>query len=135
MTEAHVSAIVDEFEAAWNAHDMRRFAACFADDAEFVNVAGMWWRGREEIEQKHVAAHAAGLKDSTMRAQLAAFKEIGPSIGLAHVTWELDGHDQSGSARIADTRRGVMSWTVRDRQGTVEIVSAHNTDTLAPPSD
>ena len=128
MNEAQVSAVVDEFEAAWNAHDMRRFAACFADDADFVNVAGVWWHGREVIEEKHVAAHAEGLKHSTMRIQLAALKQIGRGIAVAHATWRLDRSDTGA------TRSGVMSWTVRDRNGTIEIVSAHNTDTVAPAS-
>jgi uncharacterized protein (TIGR02246 family) len=34
---------------------MKRFAACFAGDADFVNVGGMWWQGREEIEQRQGA--------------------------------------------------------------------------------
>ena len=29
----------------WNAHDMKAFAELFRDDAEFVNVYGMWWTG------------------------------------------------------------------------------------------
>ena len=30
---------------AWNAHDMKAFASFFADDADFVNVAGLRWKG------------------------------------------------------------------------------------------
>jgi hypothetical protein len=38
VDETQVSALAAEVEAAWNVHDMARFAACFAADADFVNV-------------------------------------------------------------------------------------------------
>jgi hypothetical protein len=44
MNQAEVSRLVDEVSDAWNNHDMPRFAACFAADAEFINVGGAWWR-------------------------------------------------------------------------------------------
>jgi uncharacterized protein (TIGR02246 family) len=123
--------LVDEIEAAWNSHDMSRFAACFAADADFVNVAGMWWRGREEIETEHAASHAGMFKDSTMRLELAAFKVVGSRVGVMHVRWQLDGHGESGPKRTRDTRRGIWSWTVREQGSKLEIVSSHNTDVLA----
>ena len=46
MDERAIAALVGEVEQAWNTHDMSRFAACFAEDADFVNVRGWWWRGR-----------------------------------------------------------------------------------------
>jgi uncharacterized protein (TIGR02246 family) len=136
VKQEDVAALVDEIEAAWNSHDMGRFAACFATDADFVNVAGAWWRGREEIEERHAASHAERFKNSTMRLELASFKEVGSDIGVLHVRWQLDGHGQSGPRRTTETRRGIWSWTVRRRDAKLEIVSAHNTDvlTLSPTS-
>ena len=133
MDEAKAEALVQEIEAAWNTHDMKRFAACFAEDADFVNVAGAWMQGRDDIEEKHAASHAGRFKDSTMQMQLAAFKEIASGVGVMHVTWQLEGHGESGPRRTSETRRGIWSWTVRDHKGRLEIVSSHNTDTLAPP--
>lgn len=133
LNEESAAALVADVEAAWNAHDMTRFAASFATDADFVNVAGAWWRGREEIEQRHTASHAGRFKDSTMQMRLASFKEVGPGVGVAHVAWQLDGHAESGPRRTAETRRGIFSWTVRERGGGLEIVSSHNTDVLKPP--
>ena len=40
--ENAVRAIGARLLEAWNAHDMKAFAALFRDDAEFVNVYGMW---------------------------------------------------------------------------------------------
>jgi len=132
VNQEDAAGLVGEIEAAWNSHDMARFAACFAADADFVNVAGAWWRGREEIEERHAASHANRFKNSVMRMELEAFREICPAVGVMHVGWQLDGHGESGPRRTTDTRRGIWSWTVREHGSQLEIVSSHNTDILAP---
>ena len=132
MDETSCEALVRDVQAAWNTHDMKRFAACFAEDADFVNVGGVWMRGRDDIEAKHAASHAAVFASSTMEMQLAGFKEVGSGVGVMHVTWQLAGHGESGPRRTTDTRHGIWSWTIRERDGRLEIVSSHNTDILRP---
>jgi uncharacterized protein (TIGR02246 family) len=130
VNQKDAEALVTEIEAAWNSHDMARFAACFATDADFVNVAGAWWRGRKEIEEEHAARHADRFNNSRMQVRLASFREIGTGIGVMHVTWRLDGHAESGPRMTTDPRRGIWSWTVRRHDGQLEIVSSHNTDVI-----
>ncbi|MBT52243.1 MAG: DUF4440 domain-containing protein [Mameliella sp.] len=47
----------DEFPAAlaraWNRHCGQSIAALFTEDADFVNVSGLWWQGREAIAKPH----------------------------------------------------------------------------------
>ena len=42
--EVATQAIVRALQDVWNAHDMKAFAGEFAKDADFVNVAGRWWK-------------------------------------------------------------------------------------------
>lgn len=42
----------------WNAGDADGIGELFADDADFVNVVGLWWRNRRAIRK----AHAYGFK-------------------------------------------------------------------------
>jgi uncharacterized protein (TIGR02246 family) len=77
MLEADATALVNELIAAWNEHDMHRFAACFAEDAEFVNVGGMWWRGRPEIEGRHAEAHGGRLGATTLESRVGAYRDLG----------------------------------------------------------
>lgn len=132
MSEPDIRAVVTEIEAAWNTHDMRRFAACFAADADFVNVGGMWWRGREEIEEQHAVLHAGRFRPSRIALQLAEVREIAPGVAVAHLRWTLTGHEASGPRRTTDTRQGVWTWTLLSHDGHVEIAAAHNTDSLHP---
>jgi uncharacterized protein (TIGR02246 family) len=130
-----LAGLVTEVEQAWNAHDMSRFAAFFAEDADFVNVRGWWWRGRGEIEQKHALFHETIFSDSTMALELASVREVAPDVVVAHVKWRMVGHEVGGPEQTPEPRIGIWSWVIRDRDGGVEIVSSHNTDTMpVPPS-
>lgn len=41
------------FVDAWNHRDPDALAALFDQDAEFVNVTGLWWHTRDEIRSAH----------------------------------------------------------------------------------
>ncbi len=58
-SEASVRAFEARQEAAWNAHDAKAYADCFAEDADIVNVLGWWWKSRAEAQQKLTAAGAS----------------------------------------------------------------------------
>ena len=60
------------FAEAWNRHDMDDFASLFCEDANFVNVVGMWWRNRSEIEAAHRATHATMFRDSQLEGVVSS---------------------------------------------------------------
>ena len=45
------------FVEAWNAHDMTALAALLTPDADWVNVVGMYWMGRDQIMFAQQAFH------------------------------------------------------------------------------
>jgi hypothetical protein len=47
---ASVKSVMASLAESWNRHDVTAFAAALRDDADFVNVIGMHWQGRHEIE-------------------------------------------------------------------------------------
>ena len=59
-----IEQIVERWREAWNDHDMARMATLVSDDADFVNVWGMHWHGRERIEREHAERHRTQFKDS-----------------------------------------------------------------------
>jgi uncharacterized protein (TIGR02246 family) len=112
---------------------MARFAACFAEDADFVNVRGWWWRGRSEIERNHSLLHETIFSNSRMKLETAASKEVVPGVIVAHVRWRMADHTVGGPQQTAEPRIGLWSWVIRDRDEKLEIVSSHNTDTMEIP--
>jgi len=49
--EQAVRKVLASFDEAFNKHDADAVAALYTDDAEFINISGMWWRGRAEIRR------------------------------------------------------------------------------------
>src|SRR6266853_5721382 len=48
-----VKAVLDRWEAAWNASDMTAMWQLAMDDVHWVNVVGMHWRGKAEVQKAH----------------------------------------------------------------------------------
>lgn len=49
--EAAIRKVVDEFNDAWNARSASRYAAVFAEDADWENAFGGRRKGRKEIQE------------------------------------------------------------------------------------
>src|SRR5438477_12680723 len=84
--------VVRAFGEHWNQHDMEAFAQLFANDAEFVNVVGLWWKGREEIKRAHLATHATMFKKSRLEIGDVAIRFITSEVAIARSRWALSGH-------------------------------------------
>jgi uncharacterized protein (TIGR02246 family) len=52
--QSEIFLVIKALSDSWNSHDMANYAAQFTEDADFVNVVGMHWRGRQQIETMHV---------------------------------------------------------------------------------
>jgi uncharacterized protein (TIGR02246 family) len=49
--EQAVRKVLGSFDEAFNRHDADAVAALYTDDAEFINISGMWWRRKAEIRR------------------------------------------------------------------------------------
>ena len=119
------------FVESWNAHDMKAFGNLFTEDADFVNVAGTWWKGRAEIQAKHEAGHAIRYKASTLVTSGTTVKQLRPDVAVVHVRWTLSGAvDAEGKA--APVRQGLLQIIGVKQGDGWRIASAQNTN-QAPP--
>ena len=50
---AKIKAVLGRWEAAWNASDMNAMWQLATDDVHWVNVVGMHWRGKAEVQKAH----------------------------------------------------------------------------------
>jgi uncharacterized protein (TIGR02246 family) len=115
------------FAETWNQHDMTAMATLFAEDADFVNVVGMYWKGRDQIRQEHARLHGLQFKESVLTIRSVTVRFLNPDVALAHIKWALEGErDSDGTSR--PRREGVMSWVVTKREGEWQIASSHNTN-------
>jgi len=125
--EAAIRQTVMGLQEAWNRHDMRAFANLFAEDADFVNVAGVWLKGRSQIEEKHRAAHATMFRDSTLSVEEVNVRFLTPDIAIAHVLTSLVGQKLPDGTEVPQ-RRALLTVVLQKQSGKWMIVAAHNTD-------
>jgi uncharacterized protein (TIGR02246 family) len=125
--EVGVNAVVHGFEDAWNRHDMDAFAMLFATDADFVNVIGMRWVGRDAIKQHHAASHATMFKTSTLKFGDTAVRFLKADVATARSVWTLSGIT-SATGQLAPTRTGILTHVLERIDGHWLIVLTQNTD-------
>ena len=82
--------LVGQLQTAWNAMDGAAFAAPFAEDADFVNILGEHFRGRERVAAGHVGIFRSIYAGSTVDMKLERVRLLRPDVALAHVHSILD---------------------------------------------
>jgi uncharacterized protein (TIGR02246 family) len=126
---ADVERVVAAFAGAWNQHDMEAFAELFAPDAEFVNVVGMWWRGRAEIKAAHEFTHSAMFKSSHLTILETTVRFPAPQLAIARSRWLLENHVSPDGATLP-ARSGVLVNVLALRDGRWSIIDSQNTDII-----
>ena len=126
---AEVERVVAAFAEAWNRHDMEAFAELFAPDAEFVNVVGMWWKGRAEIKVAHEFTHATMFKGSRLTILETSIRFPEPRLAIARSRWLLENH-VSPDGEPLPARNGVLVNVLALRDGRWSIIDAQNTDII-----
>ena len=126
-----VNAVVHGFEDAWNRHDMDAFAMLFATNADFVNVIGMRWVGRDAIKQHHAASHATMFKTSTLKIGDTTVRFLKADVATARSVWTLSGIT-SATGQLAPTRTGILTHVLERIDGQWLIVLTQNTDISIP---
>lgn len=129
--EALVRRMATRFAETWNAHDMDAMAELFAEDADFVNVAGLHLKGRAQIRAEHAKRHEMQFKESVLTIRGVTVRFPRPDLAIAHVEWAMRGdRDPDGTSR--PPRDGVMTWTLVKEGQTWQIAASNNTNVLKP---
>src|SRR5216684_5112954 len=108
-----VKAVLDGWEAAWNAADMTAMWQLATDDVHWVNVVGMHWRGKEEVQKAHQVYFDLLFKDRSCK--LDEIESIEPLPGgafVAVVRWSMGGYRRP---------TGVMRPPGKDRMSLVLV--------------
>jgi ketosteroid isomerase-like protein len=136
----HVRKVVAGFATTWNRHDLDAFGKLFAPDADFVNVAGVLWTGRQSIQVQHAYSHGVipenspgfreenrryyGIfKNSTLKFDQIDVRVLRTGVAIAHVNWELLGDD-----RTQNPRRGLFIFVLTRQNVEWLIAAAQNTE-------
>ena len=124
-----VNAVVSAFSETWNRHDMAAFGELFALDAEFVNVVGLWWKGKNAIQGAHEFTHSSMFKNSRLTILATEVRFPVPQIAIARSKWLLEGHVAPDGGALP-ARNGILVNVLGLNAGAWKIIDSQNTDII-----
>ena len=118
------------FVDAWNARDPDGIAALFDEDAEFVNVVGLWWHDRAAIRQAHAYGLTRIFQHSTLHLGAVRVKRLGDDVAVVHARMRLEGQTPVGGVASPRARTNIFSFVVRRTAAGWRCAAAQNTDVV-----
>jgi uncharacterized protein (TIGR02246 family) len=89
--ESAVRNVLAEYTVSWNRHDTTDFRRLFTEDCDYVNIAGVHWKGKQEIVQRQAELFQNRLKTAVRRLTGAEVRFSAPDVALVHATWDVTG--------------------------------------------
>jgi uncharacterized protein (TIGR02246 family) len=126
---AQLEAVVAGLMNCWNAADGNGFAAPFADDADFVNIHGLYGKGKPAIAEAHEMILHSIYAGSTLDYRVKQARKIASDVVLVHLNARL----KIPRGPLAGEIRAMPSAVLRREDGEWKIVSFHNTAVQPPP--
>jgi uncharacterized protein (TIGR02246 family) len=115
------------WEKAWNSDDVPAMTRDFAPDADAINLAGEWFKGRAPFAQSIAELHSDKAKGSVWQTEQTSVKFLTPEIAVVHVLINSHGeHNPDGSLRPA--RHAILTRVEVKRGGQWLIVASQATN-------
>ncbi len=127
MSEIGPEDLLHRFAACWNAGNAEGLGALFAEDADFVNVVGLWWHRRRDITRAHGYAFKRYFKHAKLSLEETRVKFLRGDVATVHGRWRLVGQTGPDGAPAAP-RQGIMMMVVEQTDDGWRAVAAQNTD-------
>lgn len=128
--EQAIRQVLAQMTDGFNRHDAGASVSGLADDADFVNVKGAWWRGRDEIEKARRAGFEGILRHARIDPIDTRVRFVSPDVAVAHVTFELSGLTAADGQSIPASQEIGTRVLVR-RDGRWLVAAIHST-TISP---
>lgn len=117
---------------AWNRGDAAAWSQAFTDDADFVNILGGVFTGRQEIERRHAVIFSGFFKGSRNRVTIRRLAFPAPDLAILDTDQEVTGYAALPPGVRPTRADGAlvthMKYVVQRQQGVWKILSGQNTD-------
>jgi len=123
--EQAIRKIIAGIEQSWNAHDMKAYGKLFREDAHWINVVGMHWRGRDAVMAAHAAYHATIFKNHQLKTDAVEIRSIGDGYAIAVVTTTNDAFTTPDGITVPKRQDRQSYVLAKDADGW-KIVHGHN---------
>ena len=135
--EIAIRTVVMTVPEALNQKDMKMYADLFADDADWINVVGMHWRGKAAVVKAHEVYLKTIFRDGGMSTRDMTIRAVTPVVAIAVVTQDDKGGGILPDGSKAPPGSGRLTYVLVKRGGKWKITHGHNTiiDPNAQPFD
>lgn len=124
--EEAVRKVVLSVEKALNDRDMKAYRDQFWDDADWINVMGMYWHGKENVSTAHEVYMSSVFKDGGYSLTDMSVRGVAPDVAVVVATEHTIDQTSPGGNKIpAGENR--LSFVLVKRDGQWKIVLGHNT--------
>lgn len=124
-----IEQVIQDYTDAWNFRGGKGYANKYAENADFINIFGMKFSGRAEIEKRHMHILQTFLKDSRFEVLQTELREVQPGLVLATVYWRTHGYRNPGTdlSKSGTVREGIFSHVFVHNEGQWLIAMTQNT--------
>src|SRR5678815_2151103 len=91
--EAAINKQVDAMIYSWNNQNYDDLKNYTTENTDWVNVVGMWWKGRKQSQYAHQLIHNTILKTSIGEKKSVAIRFVTKDVAIVHVEWHFYGGD------------------------------------------
>lgn len=121
--------VIQNYTDSWNHKHGKGFGDGYSENADFVNIFGMKFSGRAEIESRHEKIIQSFFKDSKLEIMNTELREVQPGLVIATVYWKLNGFRTPGAdiSKTGDVRKGIYTQVFINAGKKWEITASQNT--------
>jgi uncharacterized protein (TIGR02246 family) len=123
--EQAIRKVIAGTAVALNAHDMKAFAILFREDAEWINIVGMHWHGRDAVLAAHTAFLDTVFKDNRMKVNAIETRSLGNGYATAVATVTHGTFTTPDGRIVPEAQNRVTHVLVKGSDGW-KIVHGHN---------
>ena len=117
------------FARAWASREGAQIAALFTEDADFVNVTGLWWTGRDAIAKPHDYALKSFFAETELRPGRIETRRLGPDHAVVRCRFTLSGQ-RGPDGGTAGPRQTILVFVLQRGAEGWHAVTAQNTDVV-----
>jgi uncharacterized protein (TIGR02246 family) len=106
-----LKSLPDKWEKYWNKHNMDSLSTMLTEDVDFVNLAGVWLKGKTASIKLLRLVHQTTFKSSVWTTDSIKIRYVKPDLAILHIGWGLSGDvDPDGTNR--KPKHGIFTWVV-----------------------
>jgi uncharacterized protein (TIGR02246 family) len=85
--EAAINKQIDAMIYSWNNHKYDDLKNYTTENTDWVNVVGMWWKGRKESQYAHQEYHNTIFKTAVCKKTSVTIRFVTKDVAIVHLMW------------------------------------------------